>query len=206
MLGRGGGGAPPHALLLLLPKGRLWHHMVGCRGAGCTRVGVLGGGCKGVGVFGGGGREGAPLLLLLAMGVADASSPLRSFCRCHGTGVMTVGDQLFCAGEGCQPCPVCRGSVSVCRERGQRRRPRRRVPCSSRRPCGWLCCAGLLQVPALPRHRQARIVDQAGVLHTLKPASACSFTNVPMNDTPHLYILLHLSTAPRVAAKHSNVN
>eukprot|EP00210_Caulerpa_lentillifera_P001591 g1529.t1 len=26
---------------------------------------------------------------------------------CHGTGVMTVGDALYCSLEGCSKCPVC---------------------------------------------------------------------------------------------------
>lgn len=29
---------------------------------------------------------------------------------CHGTGVMTVGDRLFCNNQGCHACPVCKGS------------------------------------------------------------------------------------------------
>lgn len=44
---------------------------------------------------------------------------------CHGTGVMTVGDLLFCDdNEGCRPCPVCHGSGSCkcenCRGTGKR--------------------------------------------------------------------------------------
>lgn len=43
---------------------------------------------------------------------------------CHGTGVMTVGDQLFCSDQGCRPCPVCSGhghcKCEYCRGTGKR--------------------------------------------------------------------------------------
>ena len=42
-----------------------------------------------------------------------AGSGERECAWCHGTGAMTVGDTLFCTHEGCRPCPVCRGNVSV---------------------------------------------------------------------------------------------
>ena len=34
-------------------------------------------------------------------------------CRfCHGTGVMQLGDTLYCSNSGCSVCPVCDGVVS----------------------------------------------------------------------------------------------
>lgn len=32
---------------------------------------------------------------------------------CHGTGHMTVGDQLYCSSTGCHPCPVCHGTGAI---------------------------------------------------------------------------------------------
>lgn len=43
---------------------------------------------------------------------------------CHGTGVMTIGDTIYCNHEGCKSCPVCRGmgqcKCERCRGTGRR--------------------------------------------------------------------------------------